>query len=150
MNAVLQPIPAYAKTDTDRLIDGIHAEAKQYAERVGAGTTIALQRECGLLAGALRTAKDELARYTGKHAKPQAGCTLMTVTLAEATVLIEYEYTAGEEGSMNPDSPRFGPGYPASVAVIQALVNGEWVDPADCFSEAVIERWEQSILEGGE
>lgn len=141
-------VAARSNTRADRLISSLRQQAREYAERVGAtDSTIALQRECGLLAGELRSAIDELDRLKGVGQRPQAGCEITTLSLGESEVLVEYEFERAQVGSMNPDSPRFGPDIEASVNVIQVLINGEWIDPADHLAGSVIERWETELLE---
>lgn len=83
----------------------------------------------------------KLAAFTGHGARPQSGCGLIRLTLAEAEVLVEYEAEA-ESGDGWHD-----PHYPARVTVIQALINGQWIDPSEVLATSVIERWEEQIME---
>jgi hypothetical protein len=103
--------------------------------------------ELGLLSTALENAQHDLAQYTGKGAKPQNGCHFHTATLGDAEVVLEYEFEPGESAVWNLNSPMCGPGYGPSVAVIQMLVNGAWIDPEGVIEQSVIEGWETRILE---
>jgi hypothetical protein len=103
-----------------------------------------LAQQVGYLQGVVRSL---CGQYLGEGAKPQAGCSFFTATAGDSSVIVEYEYQPGEEAIFDLDSPMCGPGSPETVSIIQALVNGAWCDPADVFSEALIERWAEQIAE---
>ena len=81
----------------------------------------------------------KIDQYTGRLAKPQRGCQFAKLTLGEADVLVEYEVD-GEEGDGWNE-----PYYPATLAIIQVLINGVWVDAEDTFAGHVITKWEAEI-----
>lgn len=148
MSAVLQIPPP--KSAADRLIERIDRESNSYAERVGGGERVAaLAYANGMLTGELRTRMAELDRLKGVNAKPQWGGGIVHVEMGAARVLVEFEMEPGERPVYNVESPVCGPGCGPTVSIIQAFVNGEWVDPQDCFHESLIEKWEQQVLDGG-
>ena len=83
----------------------------------------------------------KLDQYTGRTAKPQRGCQFARLTLGEADVLVEYE-TEGPSGDGWHE-----PHYPATLTIIQVLINGTWVDAEDTFAGHVITKWEAEIGE---
>ena len=83
----------------------------------------------------------QLARYTGKGARPQSGCGLAKLKLAGAECWVEYEAEAEEGDGFHE------PYYPARVTVIQALINGTWIDPEGIVQSSVVERWEADIMD---
>jgi hypothetical protein len=87
------------------------------------------------------------AKYTGEGQRPQTGCNFYTATVGDASVLVEYEYEPGEASQTSGPPERCYEGTPASVSIIQALVNGAWCDPTDVFPESVLERWAEEIAE---
>lgn len=124
--------------------------AKAYAEKHGLDSAAAAQYELGLLTCALRKAKDELRRFTGDGAKPQADCRFHDVTWGDAEVKLEYEFTDGEPQSWNGLTGIGHPGSPASVSILQMLVNGVWIDPDGLVHPDLIDRWETEIAEARE
>lgn len=63
---------------------------------------------------------------------PQPGAEIFDWLIgANCTVPVEYEVEPGERGSMNPDSPHFGPSTPDQVRVLGLFVNGQWIDAED-------------------
>ena len=103
-----------------------------------------LARQVGALQASLR---DTYVKFTGIGQRPQRGCAFFTATAGDASVLIEYEYSPPEAPVYSLDSPMCGPGCPAEVSIIQALVNGAWCDPNDVFPESLIEKWAEQIAE---
>lgn len=103
-----------------------------------------LAQQVGRLTHELQQLK---AQYLGLGQKPQSGCRFSTVCAAESEVLVEYEFTRGEEPNYDVESRGVGPGRDASLTVIQALINGQWIDPRDVFAESVVERWEERLME---
>lgn len=87
------------------------------------------------------------AQYLGTGQRPQSGCRFSTVCAAEAEVLVEYEFTRAEEPRYDADKPGVGPGHDAELTVIQALINGQWIDPRDVFADSVVDAWEQRLME---
>lgn len=87
------------------------------------------------------------AEYLGKGQRPQSGCQFATVCAAEASVLVEYEFTPAEDPIYDVESPGVGPGHDASLTVIHALINGKWIDPREVFDERIVEQWEQALIE---
>jgi hypothetical protein len=143
----INPLPA-RKSATDHLIDRLRTKAAAYAERIGGDSTTALSHECGLLTAELRGALARIDVFTGIGAKPQMGCFLTTVTAGEAEVMVECEYEAGSPGRTYGEPDDCYPEEPESLSIIQALVNGQWIDPEDYFADSVIEAWRVEILEG--
>ena len=103
-----------------------------------------LAQQVGYLQGTVRTL---CAKYAGEGATPQPGCSFATMTAGDASILVEYEYDPAEAANHNLDSPICGPGFPANVSIIQALVNGAWCDPTDVFGVSLVLRWEEQISE---
>jgi hypothetical protein len=89
----------------------------------------------------IRALTAQINELQGIGAKPQLGCHFREVSLGDLTVNIEFEFEGGEPQTHD------HPGCEASVTILQVFLNGCWVDPADFVSPAVIERWEQEILE---
>jgi hypothetical protein len=85
-------------------------------------------------------AEAELQRMRGAYLKPQAGCLIAEMPFGDATVLVEYEYTAAVRATFD------DPAEPAQVTIVSVLVNGAMVD-ADLFADAVLDRWTQDILD---
>lgn len=101
--------------------------------------------------GRLQRELDQMrAEYLGRGQKPQAGCRFATVSLDDADTLVEYEFQPEEAPNYDVESRGVGPGCPASVTVIQALINGRWIDPRDVLREEIVERWEEQLLEDAE
>jgi len=123
------------------------ALAAKHAAEHGLNQQATLQYELGLLSTALENAQHDLGTYTGKNAKPQAGCNFHSATLGDADVVVEYEYEPGEDAVWDLNSPMCGPGVSPSAVVIQVLINGAWIDPDGIVDRSVIERWEEEILE---
>ena len=147
MSAVLQIPPP--KSAADRLIERIDRDAADYAARVKGDAFIASAYARGLLTGELRTRIAELDHLKGVNAKPQAGCGIVPVEMGKARVLVEFEMEPGERPVYDVESPVCGPGCGPTVAIVRALVNGEWVDPEDYFADTLIAKWEQQVLDGG-
>jgi hypothetical protein len=78
--------------------------------------------------------------------KPQEGCAFATVSMGEAEVLIEYEYEPGEAAKLYGPPEDCYEGTPETLTILQAFINGEWVDPVEFASEALFNAWEQAIL----
>jgi hypothetical protein len=95
----------------------------------------------------IKQLRDQLATYTGAGYKGDPNCCTMTVFAGDAEVLIEYEFTMGEEAKTNGPPERCYEGTSDEVAICGALINGEWVDPEDVFAPALIEKWEQAIID---
>jgi hypothetical protein len=89
----------------------------------------------------------ELARWQGKGLKPQRGCAFARLSLGDAEVLVEYEYTPGEPPVYNLDSPMCGPGCGPEVAILNVLINGEMCDAEDVIPEHVLDRWRDELIE---
>lgn len=104
----------------------------------------ALAQEVGRLTRELNQFK---AQYLGTGQRPQSGCRFSTVSAEESEVLVEYEFTPAEEARYDADKPGVGPGHDAELTVIQALINGQWIDPRKVFAESVVERWEERLME---
>jgi len=115
--------------------------AAAYAKRNGLDATSAAHYEIGLLTAALRLANDRLAQYTGTGAKPQAGCHFCIVTWGDADIVLEYEFFPGQIETWN------DPAISGSVAIIQALINGAWIDPDGLIAQDVVHGWEQEIYD---
>jgi hypothetical protein len=115
--------------------------AADYAKRLGLDAVPTAHYEIGLLSAALRSANDRLAQFEGTTAKPQAGCHFYTVTWGDAKIILEYEFFPGQIETWN------DPAIAGSVAIIQALLNGAWIDPDGLIAQDVIHGWEQEIYE---
>lgn len=125
----------------------ISAAAQAYAAKRGLDSTAAAFFELGLYASAMRNATDKLAQFTGKGAKPQAGCHFHEVTWGDVEVKLEYEFTDGEPESWNGLTGVGHPGSPAEVSILQMLINGVWIDPDGIVHPDLIDRWEADIAE---
>ena len=90
-----------------------------------------------------------LAHYAAQAAqahKPQEGCAFATVSMGEASVIVEYEYEPGEAAKLYGPPEDCYEGSPETLTLLQALINGVWCDPADFASDALLEMWEADIL----
>jgi hypothetical protein len=101
-----------------------------------------LAQEVGALRGSLRSV---CWAYSGQNQLPRKGCRFLDTSLGDADIRVEYEFDPGQADRPNADLPNPGPGYPCSAVILQALVNGTWVD-AECFAEAEVERWVQEAI----
>lgn len=128
-------------------VDRILAKLEQQADAYSTDPAVRCAYMVGLLRGELRSLCSQVSGYTGAGQKPQRGCEFATVCLEDAETLVEFEFTRAEEPVMDADSPLCGPGHPASLTIIQALINGVWVDPRGVLDEGLIERWEQKLTE---
>jgi hypothetical protein len=137
------------KSVADRLIERIDRESKAYAQRVGGDVIVEMAYARGMLERELRDRIAEVDRLNGNGAKPQAGCGIVRVEMGAARVLVEFEMEPGERPVYDVESPVCGPGCGPTVSIIQAFVNGEWVDPEDYFADTLIAKWEQQVLDGG-
>lgn len=104
----------------------------------------ALAQELGRVTQELNQLK---AEYLGKGQRPQSGCRFATVCAAEAEVLVEFEFIPAAEPIYDVESPGVGPGHDAELTIIQALINGKWIDPREVFDDRIVEQWEQSLIE---
>lgn len=83
----------------------------------------------------------ELARWKGRHLLPSKGCKLRELSLAEATVLVEYEVIAAE--AVTHDHP----GHPGELNVLGVLINGHLIDPEGVIDASVVQRWEEELAQ---
>ena len=116
--------------EASEAVAGVHDPRDRLAQQVGYLQSIV---------------RDLCLQYTGDGAKSQAGCKFAGLIAGDAPVLVEYEYEPGEASQTSGPPERCYEGSPASVAIIQALVNGAFCDPTDVFSEAVLARWQEEI-----
>lgn len=89
---------------------------------------------------------DDLARFRGVGAKPQAGCQFIRLDMGSTEVLIEYEYEAGEESFISGPPEDCYEGSPEELNICGVLINGDWCDPTEFASETQIEVWKSAIL----
>jgi hypothetical protein len=105
---------------------------------------IAHNPERAALEGALRNLAHELAELRGElHDNRNARYRL---NLGDAECDVEYEYLAGEDEITSGPSDNWHPGEPESVNILGVFVNGMWIEP-DVIAPAVIEQWQQEIIE---
>ena len=130
----------------DRRVIRIEDEAKEYAEKVG-DKAARWPYQSGAFRAELRKECDTVAQFTGANAKPQSGCFFQKLWAGDAEFIVECEYTPGEPANMDADSPTCGPGEAAQIALIQVLINGQWIDPEDIFDQVVIDRWTQQVFD---
>ena len=97
---------------------------------------------------ATQASKDaaELAAFRGTDTKPANGCARATVSMGSASVIVEYEYEPGEAAKLYGPPEDCYEGSPDTLTMLQALINGEWCDPADFASDALLNLWEADIL----
>lgn len=88
----------------------------------------------------------ELDVLNGKGQTAQVGCSMATLSMDEADVLVEYEYTPGEEAVLDINSRRCGPGCDPTLSILNVFVNGHWID-ASYIAPGVLERWEVQLFE---
>lgn len=88
--------------------------------------------------------RDELRTLKGTNATPQSGCEFHRTIIGDAEVLCEYEYEPASGDGWN--EPR----EPATVTLIQILVNGKWCDAEDVLPAERIEKIEVEIMEAGD
>lgn len=89
---------------------------------------------------------NRLDHINGIGHKAQDGCALVTLSLGDAEVLVEYEYTEGEDSQTSGPPELCHEGSPEEITLIGVLCNGQWID-ADRFSDAQIARWMQDITD---
>lgn len=103
--------------------------------------TIEAQRlQIETLARRVADLSEQVRTLKGENARPQAGCHFTTVYAGDAAIRVEFDYRAAEDGSNDPDSPRFGPSLPEEVEPLQVFVNGQWVDPQDVVDALGVDR----------
>lgn len=127
-----------SRLNPDQLADALAHDPPAQPSRADA-----LAQEVGRLKRELDQFRSE---YLGKGQRPQSGCKFATVSLEEAEVLVEYEFRPEQEPIYDVESPGVGPGCPASLTVLQMLVNGRWIDPRDVLREEIVARWEEQLL----
>ena len=88
----------------------------------------------------------DLALLTGQGQRPQSGCEIASKCLGDSEVLVEYEFDKGQRGRLYGPPENCCEEIEPSVTVIQVFVNGQWID-ADCINEAIVERWQQELVE---
>jgi hypothetical protein len=84
----------------------------------------------------------DLDVLTGKHAMPMSGCEITEITVEEARLLIEYEYTPAQARTWD------APGFSAAVSPIRAFVNGCWIKIDDLCDALDLDRLAQRIEDG--
>ena len=89
----------------------------------------------------------ELARWRGQNLTPRRGCLLTRMILGDAEVVVEYEYQPAQAAQGDPDRPCPGPGFAASVEILQVLINGRMCDAEDVIPEATLDLWREKIAE---
>lgn len=57
----------------------------------------------------------------------RTGCELDRLPLGNASVLVEYEIVDGD------------------AQVLQALINGMWIDPQDFLAESIFDSWQEEL-----
>jgi hypothetical protein len=88
----------------------------------------------------------ELQTLHGDNATPQTGSELLRLPLGDGEALVEFDYRAGRPGKLYGPPEDCYEDEPEEIDILGALVNGTWVD-ADCFSQEVLDRWEEQISE---
>ena len=83
----------------------------------------------------------ELNTLRGLGHTPQSGCAHREMSLGDATVLVEFEITPASGDGWN--EPR----HERSVAALQVLVNGTWIDVHNVIDSDVSQGWEVDFLE---
>ena len=83
----------------------------------------------------------QLNTLQGLGHTPQSGCVHREMSLGDATVLVEFEITPASGDGW--DEPR----HERSVAAIQVLINGVWVDVHNVIDCDVAQGWEVDFLE---
>ena len=118
--------------------------ASQLIERNVRAHTVHSSTSWHMVAGAhettIRVLVDELNVLRGVGQSAPAGCYHATLPLGAASVLVEFEHEPEEGDGWNE------PHHNETVAVLRVFLNGVWCDAQDCIPEAVIERWEASLL----
>lgn len=94
-----------------------------------------------------RSMARELLTLKGDLCEPQEGASIERMSLGDATVLVEYEYEAGEAAQLSGPPENCYEGTPETLTILQVFINGQWCDPADVVSDKVIERWEQTLID---
>ena len=92
------------------------------------------------LINALQAVCSELATYTGKNAMVRPGCLIGYTMLAHAVVLLEYEYSPASGDGVN--EPR----EQSSVQVLNALINGMWIDASYVFNNDQLDEIAAKLL----
>ncbi len=95
----------------------------------------------------IRALVTRINEFEGVSSTPQPGCEFAVMSLGEADVLVEYEYTAECAPIYDADHPGVGPGHDASVSIIGALINGVWCDAQDVIPAGTLQRWEEKLVE---
>jgi hypothetical protein len=131
-----------------RRADKIRHEAvtlRRKADENGMGHADALAEECGFLMGSVEGLCAQLDAYQGIGAKPQRGCQIAEVHDAAGSFTVEVEYERGQRGKVSGPPEDCYPDEPSSLAIIQVLINGEWIDPFAMIAPSVLERWEETL-----
>ena len=81
----------------------------------------------------------EFRRWQGHGLIASKGCNLAEVSFGDATVMVEYEFTAAGGDDCNE------PKHDAKAIVINVLVNGTMVSVDGLIHSAKIEKWEDEL-----
>ena len=95
----------------------------------------------------IRDVVQQFNQVTGIGLMPARGCELVSMFLGDAAVWVEFEFERGQREITQADPDDCQEGISASVSILRVYINGRWCDAQDVVPDAVITRWEESLLE---
>ena len=98
----------------------------------------------------IRDVVAQLNAATGIGVMPAHGCELASMFLGDAAVWVEYEFERGQREITQADPDDCQEGIAPSVSILQVYINGRWCDAQDVVPDAVLTRWEESLLGGAD
>ena len=98
----------------------------------------------------IRDVVAQLNAATGIGVMPARGCELASMFLGDAAVWVEYEFERGQREITQADPDDCQEGIEPSVSILRVYLNGRWCDAGDVVPDAVITRWEESLLGGAD
>lgn len=126
----------------------IDANVKRYTSKDG--TDIRWHMVAADHEATIRALADRLNVAEGYNLTAERGCRLTWLTFGPIEVAVEYEFERGQREIIAADPDKSQEGIAPSVSVLRVYLNGYWCDAEDVASEKQIERWEETILEGGD
>ena len=104
-------------------------------------------QEIGFLESQIKRLCEDLDTFTGDSVKPSAGCDYGVIEHAGMDFRVEYEYEPLIPGRLSGPPENCYPDEGGALTIGAVLINGEWVDPREVFTDSVVEKWEETLYE---